>query len=390
MVSKTKIYSKLLVLTFLASLALPGILAMLPIETANRFINENRRLSPFPDIKMAAKAIEQFPRGFERYFDDHFQLRDYLILGYNWIKIRIWKRSSNQKVIIGGDGWLFLAGDRVLEDFLSMNLFSIEQLEARRKLLEGKRNWLAKKGIRYLFVVPPNKQSIYSEFMPKAYRRLKGQSRLDQFVAYMQKHSDVDILDLRLALKGAKSDHQVFFRQDTHWNQLGGLIASRAIFRAVNHSLALDTSRHPIRELEDYRIRFEERKKQGDLARLMGYPAETMDQAYIIEPKFELVSNKNILPDFLGRSWDPMPAPFVLEGPPSGLRCVVFHDSFAMSVAPYFPEHFQRSMFVWQRNPTGEVFKSVVEAEHPDIVIEEVAERFLYYLETGSEYLPLE
>ena len=389
MVSKTNIYSKLLVLTFLASLALPGILAMLPIESANRFINENRRLSPFPDINMAAKAIEQFPRGFERYFDDHFQLRDYLILGYNWIKIRIWKRSSNQKVITGGDGWLFLAGDRVLEDFLSMNLFSIEQLEARRKLLEGKRNWLAKRGIRYLFVVPPNKQSIYSEFMPKAYRRLQGQSRLDQLLAYMQKHSDVNILDLRQALREAKSDHQVFFRRDTHWNQLGGLIASREIFRAVNYSLTLDTNRHPIRRLGDYRVHTEERQIQSDLARLLGYPTEARDQSYVIEPKFELVSHKKTLPDFLGRSWDPMPAPFVLEGPSSGLRCVVFHDSFAMNIAPYFPEHFQRSLFVWQRNPTGEVFKSVVAAEHPDIVIEEVAERFLFYLETGLEYQPL-
>jgi hypothetical protein len=29
-----------------------------------------------------------------------------------------------------------------------------------------------------------------------------------------------------------------------------------------------------------------------------------------------------------------------------------------------------------------------VEAEKPDIVIEEVLERFLYYLETGPEFLP--
>lgn len=388
MFSKTSIYSKLLVLAFIVTLALPGTLTFLPVETANRFINENRRLSPFPDINMTANAIAKFPSGFERYFDDHFQLRDYFILGYNWLKVRIWKRPSNSKVIIGTDGWLFYAGDHVLEDFLSVERYSSEQLEARRRLLEGKRDWLARKGIRYLFVIPPNKQSIYAEFLPEAYQRLHGQSRLDQFVAYMQKHSDVDILDLRQALEAAKSDHQVYFRLDSHWNELGGLLASREIFKAVNHSLALDASRYPIRGLDDYRVHSEERLKQSDLAQLMGYPIEAQDKSYVIEPTFDMFSSDIQLPDFLGHQWYTMATPFVLKGNPNGKHCVVFHDSFAKYFAPFFPEHFQRSLFVWQRNPTGDVFQSVVAAENPDIVIEEVAERFIYYLETGIEYMP--
>ena len=32
----------------------------------------------------------------------------------------------------------------------------------------------------------------------------------------------------------------------------------------------------------------------------------------------------------------------------------------------------------------------VVAAEHPDIVIEEVCERFLYFLKTDTEYFPLD
>ena len=236
MLSKPNSYKRLLVFPFLGILFLPGLLSLLPFNTASRFIDENRRLTSFPEIQWSQKAIVQFPRGFEQYFNDHFQLRDYLILGYNWLKIKIWKRSSNKKVLLGADGWLFLSGDRVLEDFVSVNQFSVDQLEARRKVLEAKRDWLAKRGIRYLFVIPPNKQSVYSEFMPKAYQRLKGESRLDQFLSYMQEQSDVDILDLRKPLRKAKGDHQVYFRLDSHWNELGGLIASREIFRAVNRT----------------------------------------------------------------------------------------------------------------------------------------------------------
>jgi len=388
MITKTNFCKKLLVFAFLGALFLPSVLSLLPFDTASRFIDENRRLAPFPNLVWSQKAIAQFPRGFEQYFNDHFQLRDYLILGYNWLKIKVWKRSSNKKVLIGSDGWLFVSANHVLEDFCSVNQFSVDQLEERRRVLEAKRDWLARRGIRYLFVIPPNKQSVYPEFMPEAYQRLRGKTRLDQFISYMQKHSDVDILDLRKAMREAKVDHQVYFRLDSHWNELGGLIASREIFRAVNRSLSPIPGPH-LKDLSDYTIRLEKRQKQGDLARILGYPDEVSDDSYIIEPNFEMVSEEQKLPGFLSGAWKPFPAPFSLTGTGTGLTCVVFHDSFGMYLTPFFPEHFQRSLFVFTRWPTGEFFKAVVEAEQPDIVIEEVVERLLYYYKTDTEFLPL-
>lgn len=394
MLSKANTHKRLLVFLFLGILFLPSLLSPLPFDSASRFIDENRRLTLFPDLEWSQEAIVQFPRGFEQYFNDHFQLRDYLILGYNWLKIRIWKRSSNKKVLIGSDGWLFFAGDRVLEDFVSMKQFSTDELEARRKILEAKRDWLAQRGIQYLFVVPPNKQSIYPEFMPEAYQRLHGASRLDQLSTYMQKHSNVDILDLRKTMWAAKKDHQVYFRLDSHWNELGSLVASREIFRAVDRSL-LRSPDHPyLKDLSEYSIHAEQRQQQGDLARLMGYPAEASDDSYSIVPKFKVVSKKQTLPGFLPRTRNlpagiSFPAPFSLAGTGTGLTCVVFHDSFGMYLAPFFPEYFQRSVFVWQPSPKGELFKAVVEAEQPDIVIEEVQERFLYNYKTDMKFLPL-
>jgi alginate O-acetyltransferase complex protein AlgJ len=388
MIFKTNTNKRLLVFSFLGILFLPGLLSLLPLDTASRFIDENRRLTPFPDLAWSQKAIVQFPRSFEQYFNDHFQLRDYLILGYNWLKIKIWKRSSNKDVLVGADGWLFLSGDRVLEDFVSVKQFSLDQLEARKKVLEAKRDWLAKRGMRYLFVIPPNKQSIYSEFMPIVYQRLQGESRLDQFLSYMQEQSDVDILDLRKVMRAAKVDHQVYFRLDSHWNELGGLFASREIFRTVDRILRR-VSGGPQKSISDFTISPTPRKHPGDLVRLMGFPAEVRDNSYLIEPKFEMISEEKKLSGLLSRTWEPYPAPFSLTGNDTGLTCIVFHDSFGMYLAPFFPEHFQRSLFVWQRCPKGELFKAMVEAELPDIVIEEVVERLLYYYETDTEFLPL-
>ena len=387
---KGNIHSTLLIWAFLGSLSLPGLLSLLPVETANRFIDENRRLSPFPEFNFVPNEIQKFPRGFERYFNDHFQLRDYLILGNNYLELKLWKRSSRRNVVIGADGWLFWGGDCVLEDFLSLQPFSVEQLQKRQRVLESKRDWLAKHGIRYLFMVPPDKQSIYPEFMPKAYQAMQGQSRLDQFVAYMRQHSNVDILDFRQTLRAAKADYQIYFRMDSHWNEMGALIASREIFKKLAPSVGLDSDYLPIKGLADYRIHTAKRQQSGDLERLLGYPIGGHDGSYIIEPKFNRNVNHEKLPEFLGQDWKPMPPPFVLTGVTNGLRCVVFHDSFATFFAPFFPERFQRSLFLWHHNPTGELFKMVVEAEHPDIVIEEVCERFLYFLKTDTEYFPMD
>lgn len=387
--AKVDIYSKLLVWVFLGILSLPSLLFLLPVETTSRFIDEKRRLSPLPAISLIPNQIQEFPRGFEHYFDDHFQLRDYLILGNNYLKHKLWKRSSNQKVVMGSGGWLFWGGDHELEDYLTLKPFTLEELQARQRVLESKRDWLARRGIRYMFVIPPNKESIYPEFMPKNYQAMHGRSRLDQFVAYMEQHSDVDIIDLRQVLRAAKADYQVYFRLDSHWNEMGSLIASREIFKRLTSYMDSNLYHLSSKGLADYRIHSAKRQRIGDLAQLMGYPIEDRDDCYLIEPKFERISRKERLPDFLGFDWNPMPAPFVLTGVTGGLRGVIFHDSFAIYLAPFFPEQFQRSLFLWHHNPTGELFKKVVEAENPDVVIEEVLERFLYHLETDTEYHPL-
>jgi hypothetical protein len=54
-------------------------------------------------------------------------------------------------------------------------------------------------------------------------------------------------------------------------------------------------------------------------------------------------------------------------------RAVMFRDSFASSLIPLLAEHFSRAVFLWQ----PEMDKAVIDAEHPDVVIFEAAERAL-------------
>ena len=92
---------------------------------------------------------------------------------------------------LGQSGWLYLAGDAAVSSYRVTRPFTTGQLEDYRRILEARRDWLAERGIRYLLVIPPNKDTIYPEFMPPAYTKVNSRSRLDQLVDHMRSRSTV-------------------------------------------------------------------------------------------------------------------------------------------------------------------------------------------------------
>jgi hypothetical protein len=54
-------------------------------------------------------------------------------------------------------------------------------------------------------------------------------------------------------------------------------------------------------------------------------------------------------------------------------RAVVFHDSFIGHLVPTLSEHFRRVVYA----TTYEFDRTLLEWERPDVVIQEVVERFL-------------
>ncbi len=90
--------------------------------------------------------------------------------------------------------------------------------------------------------------------------------RLDQLVAHLAQHSDLEFLDLRPALAAAKAAGDVYAATDTHWNDHGGFVAYRAILGRLRERWFPEMT---LFEESDFE-RAEELKPGGDLAGLMG------------------------------------------------------------------------------------------------------------------------
>ncbi|MFN8461674.1 MAG: hypothetical protein U0X93_07900 [Anaerolineales bacterium] len=73
--------------------------------------------------------------------------------------------------------------------------------------------------------------------------------KVDQVIAYLRANGKQQVIDLRPALLAAKSERQVYYATDTHWNDYGAYIAYSAIMnelRKTNPNLIA----HPASDFE--------------------------------------------------------------------------------------------------------------------------------------------
>jgi hypothetical protein len=349
---------------FLAVIGLPLAGKLLPAEGAFA-LTENRRPAPLPTIQLGAPgwgySIVSFPRRFERYWNDSFAFRWYLIRGHSLAKLALGV-SPSPKAIVGSDGYLFYAAEQSIDYFRGVKPFTSEELARWREDLEDRRVWLAERGVRYLVVVAPSKETIYPEFMPTALRPVQSESRLDQLLADLRLHSKVDIVDLRDALKAARRSGRVYHKTDTHWNDAGALVAASEILARVKIWFP-DVSAAP---MPGSLVVHE--APGGDLARILAledrFPEEHIDW----------------VPSAPGRAHQSRGD----DGPSSDLtamecegcggpRVVMNQDSFNTNVAPLLAEHFSRIVFV----DGTKLNRALIEREKPALVIQEFVERAL-------------
>jgi Flp pilus assembly protein TadD len=337
---------------------------------------EKRKLAILPDLKWNIDSLCSFPAGFETYLKDHFGLRNKLISLHNTIKFNVLGKSPNPGVAIGKENWLFYKTDTfgisLVDDFRGLKTFTPSELEAIQIHFETKRDWLAEKGIQYLLVVVPNKQTVYPEYLPDYFNKVSDKTQLDQFVEYMNKNSDLNFLDLRADLLNAKKDHLIYFRTDSHWNDMGAYAAYKSMMNEIKNRFP--EAGEPIAETE---IKMTMSSHSGkDLAKLIGLPDMTENDIPSLSFKFPvIIPDKS--PKWALKSWPWWVQPFETSDQSRKIRAVVFRDSFIDAMLPFFSKHFQQAAYIASKFDYS-IMEYLIKEIKPDIVIEQGIERHLF------------
>jgi hypothetical protein len=248
----------------------------------------------------------------------------------------------------GADGWLFLGDD---------SNSSVRQFTGEVRLSEqAAADWASyfdwmdsqsrERQFQYSFMIAPSKESVYHKFYPFE----RGLNRpVDDFLElFPNAIYPADLLRI-------DAPFHTYPKTDTHWNDFGAMTA-------VKHqilSMGID--------VEGFRLDFALVDVIGDLGNKVT-PNVSSPSLMIKGARYgdHCVLNNQIHNH--GRIWI-----FENEGAPVKERCLIFGDSFGLSMTKALSRLFSRLVYVHTTTPAIEI----LEEEKPSIVLCEVAERFL-------------
>jgi alginate O-acetyltransferase complex protein AlgJ len=338
-------------------------------------VQENRALAQFPKIHTASKDLAKFPSGFEQFYNDRFPLRLSLISAKNFLAYKLFNSSANPLVNVGQHDWLFYNSYGMLPAQLNTQPFTERELQSWVSDLQARKAFCDQHGIKFVLVIAPEKGTMYPEYLPAGWKRLPGTSRLEQLQSYLREHTDIDFVDAKSFLAAEKQHgHKIYHSNDTHWNQRSAFLVSQEILAHLHKVLPAVTP-VPKTDLLDGHDKF-----TGDLAKMLGLQTVLPDES----PSIVERTPPKSMPDnsHLASMGSDQPA-FAARRPNSSLpKALVLRDSFFTYLTAPLSEHFGYTEFQWTNNFQAEQILGV----HPDVLINEIAERHLY--EEFHEHVP--
>lgn len=220
---------------------------------------------------------------------------------------------SINNALYGRNDWLFYTGDDSVGYYRGTNLPSNQELEQQANSLLSLKEACDKKGINLVVLACPNKEQIYSEFMP-SYSIKSETKRLSIIKDYMV-NKGINYLYPIEELLEEKVNGDVYYKQDTHWNLRGGYIGYKKFMNSIGKAVS--------------KVVFSEYEKVGgDLSNMCGFASPYIDYNMTYKP--EVNPNYLIATDTLYT---------MNEGSVNG-KLYVVSDSFRGALQPYAIKDF--------------------------------------------------
>lgn len=305
-----------------------------------------------PSLIEDGKISDDFGDRFEDYFSKSFAYRSKVVSAFSALREELFE-TGNDQVSVGRDGFLFF--NESLDDYTGEAAMTDGEIAAAAAALDEMARYCAAHNARFMFVCAPSKATVYGEMLPARIGAAEV-SDLDRLYAELERLG-VEYTDLRPALAEAKAGALIYHKRDSHWNGRGAMSAFGAVMTALG------------RDVPDFGEFRSEHTFEGDLDRLL-YPGEVRYDDNEVQDMTDMYI-------FTSAYSTPMDMAITSRGAGEG-RLLIFRDSFANALIPYFASSFREVRFE-RANPyridlLGGVGSGGFAA---DTVIVEIAERNL-------------
>lgn len=370
------LYNTSLILLFVVVIFSPS-LGMLVRSPSKWSESEKRILAAFPPLPTAPGRITEFFSALDGYLDDHFGFREFYIRRYHReLEKRFNITSASSLVIKGLDGWYFLNSFNLLQDFLGLVPLTDQQLRAWRQQQEEKQQWLRERGIRYLYMAIPNKQTVYPQFLMEHALARKGTTRFEQLRDHFGKELPDYMIDLHQVLRPDAHDKPLYYKNDSHWNKFGAYVTFLEIMKKISawfpgHEFVTGFAFGP-----DVTGIGGNTGLGGDLALIL--MQRQLTETYPQVERFQRCGPHQEIPFQLSNISVGMDRDsFLRSCPKRKLRAVVFRDSFFVQLEPFLSENFYEIIYLWKEYDRQNLEEILIRFK-PDIVIEAIVERHAF------------
>lgn len=265
----------------------------------------------------------------------------------------------NQQAIEGRRNWLFYVGNNSVAYYRGQLPLDEETLADYSNRVATLQALCDEKGIQLQLIILPNKEQVYSEYMP-TYTIEDSYKRVPKLVDYIKENAGVEILYPLEELQGGKLYWQTYYKYDTHWTYAGAFIGTQCLYKALGL---------PTTSLGDFEYDLTYRDG-GDLVLLAALNPDNYRDDPVYTPVYK--QDVNILKTtgirdgegtFTAKTDSTNQSNFVLIG-----------DSYRLQMIPFLERDFANVTLTHRNNISSEkIKKAVLEA---DILVLEAVERY--------------
>ena len=312
-----KLVNKIFIWLFIVLCVIPG-LGMLIFGESGALSNEIQ--TPKPELRNADGSFNlNVLQDISDYIADRFVLRPQFITAWAKLNSTFLHTSTEDQVLLGNNGWLYYNDS--LDDYMGKGL-SEEELELAAKRLAEIQKAVESKGMRFVFTIAPNKNSLYPENMPAYIANAHENSNAARLETYLDKYG-VNYANL---FKLFDREDVMYYATDSHWNAEGAAHAADYILKSVGIDTEYSYGPFSIDGIHT-----------GDLYEML-YPAARGSESQVVysgEMKHWCLNDTN--------NGNAMRIEAVNPEKKGNLFC--WRDSFGIELYPYLAESFGYSEF---------------------------------------------
>lgn len=350
------------------------------IDTEN---HEKRQFTERPELSI--QTLESYPNQFENFFNDYLPYKNQLVMLNNMkedvlgVGSTVLEYRTMSPVIRGKEDWLFYNAfseeEHSFDDYVCNNLYNESELERIAKGYVNLQKELEKYGTKLVVLYVTNKEQIYPEYIPTDIVVENSCSRNEQLIEYMQNNTQIPLLYTKDSLVEQKDKYQLYYKYDTHWNKLGGFVATQ-VLNAYFHDEYVT--------LDEVDCITEGEAAVKDLAEMLA-----MGNIYTNDAEWKVEGYKEDIDVEIVEHIPEIEKYKFVSSAKDERSVLVLVDSFGQYMMDYLIRDFKQVTFLKNENTQKALlaFKNCFELEKPDIVVLEILERRSSWQENAGEVL---